>query len=143
MNAVDTNILVYAHRTEMNFHSDCLDFLQAELQIKKLAVPYHCLVEFVGICTHPKIFKTPTPMEICRMQIEMLQKAGILILFEQSNSIERLLSLALEARVAGSMIHDARIASTCIENGISVLYSLDRDFSRFPDLKVENPLISK
>jgi hypothetical protein len=29
------------------------------------------------------------------------------------------------------------------ENGVKELWSADRDFSRFPDLKVRNPLLSQ
>ncbi len=44
------------------------------------------------------------------------------------------------SKVAGAMAHDAKIAALCIAHGVSVLYSADRDFSRFGELKVENPL---
>ena len=37
--------------------------------------------------------------------------------------------------------HDVRIAAICIENSVSVLYSADRDFGRFKDLKKSNPLV--
>jgi len=45
-----------------------------------------------------------------------------------------------QGRVAGGMIHDARIAAVCAYNGVSVLWTADRDFSRFPLLKTHNPL---
>jgi predicted nucleic acid-binding protein len=41
----------------------------------------------------------------------------------------------------GSAVHDARIAAVCLEHGVRLIYSLDRDFSRFAGLKVQNPLI--
>ena len=44
--------------------------------------------------------------------------------------------------VAGPRVHDARIAAVCILHGVRELWSADRDFSRFPDLKVRNPLIA-
>jgi predicted nucleic acid-binding protein len=37
------------------------------------------------------------------------------------------------------MVHDARIAACCLSNGVTELLTLDRDFSRFPQLKTRNP----
>ncbi len=34
-----------------------------------------------------------------------------------------------------------RIAAICLANGISELLSVDRDFTRFPALRVRNPLV--
>ena len=49
--------------------------------------------------------------------------------------------LLLAARVVGGQVHDARIAAICLEHGVRELWSADRDFTRFPNLKVRNPLI--
>jgi predicted nucleic acid-binding protein len=46
-----------------------------------------------------------------------------------------------QARLQGGQFHDARIAAVCLENGVSVLWSADRDFSRFKALKTVNPLL--
>ncbi len=38
-------------------------------------------------------------------------------------------------------VHDARIAAICLAHGVSELWTADRDFSRFPELKARNPLV--
>ena len=38
-------------------------------------------------------------------------------------------------------LDDARIAALCLSHGVSELWSADRDFSRFPDIAVRNPLV--
>jgi hypothetical protein len=43
----------------------------------------------------------------------------------------------------GSRIHDARIAAICLHHGVGELWSADRDFSAFPQLKVRNPLVTQ
>lgn len=48
--------------------------------------------------------------------------------------------LVEHGRVAGAQVHDARIAAMCLEHGVRVLLTIDRDFSRFPDLTTRNPL---
>jgi len=54
----------------------------------------------------------------------------------------RYLKHILEAsQVKGPRVHDARIAAICLSHGVDELWSADRDFSRFPGLRVKNPLI--
>ncbi len=55
--------------------------------------------------------------------------------------LNRLSALIKRGQVVGGMIHDARIAAICIHHGVSVLWTADRDFSRYPLLKTKNPLI--
>lgn len=45
-------------------------------------------------------------------------------------------------RVAGGQVHDARIAALCRLHGVTELWSADRDFGRFPQLRVRNPLVA-
>ncbi|HEY2314648.1 MAG TPA: hypothetical protein VGH96_13615, partial [Streptosporangiaceae bacterium] len=51
-------------------------------------------------------------------------------------------SLLSSGNVSGPLVHDARIAALCLSHGIRELWSADRDFSRFPRLKVTNPLVT-
>jgi predicted nucleic acid-binding protein len=48
--------------------------------------------------------------------------------------------LLTERKITGPAVHDARIAALCLANGVRELWSADRDFSRFPDLRTANPL---
>jgi predicted nucleic acid-binding protein len=50
-------------------------------------------------------------------------------------------SLLERSRVTGPAVHDARIAALCLRHGVRELLTADRDFSRFPELKIRNPLI--
>jgi predicted nucleic acid-binding protein len=42
---------------------------------------------------------------------------------------------------AGAQVHDARIAALCLHHGVTELWTADRDFGRFPELRTRNPLI--
>ena len=44
-------------------------------------------------------------------------------------------------KVAGPLVHDARIAALCLDHGVHEFWTADRDFARFPDLRVRNPLV--
>jgi uncharacterized protein len=49
--------------------------------------------------------------------------------------------LVLDGKIAGPVVHDARIAALCLSHGVRELWSADRDFSRFPRLRTRNPLL--
>ena len=64
MIAVDTNLLVYAHRPEMPFHERARDVLTAALAATEpVAVPWPCAHEFLAVVSNPRIFKDPTGMD--------------------------------------------------------------------------------
>jgi len=62
------------------------------------------------------------------------------MLGEGEGYFQRLSELAEGGKVRGPMIHDARIAAVCLYNGVTALWTADRDFSRFKPLKTVNPL---
>jgi len=52
-----------------------------------------------------------------------------------------LLERALGARITGPLVHDAHVGAPCLHHGVDELWTADRDFGRFPALKVRSPLI--
>jgi toxin-antitoxin system PIN domain toxin len=143
MIAVDTNILVYAHRPEMPFHDRAREVLnEALMQPEPLAVPWPCAHEFLAIVTHPRIFSNPTPIDIALDALDRLRQSleGGFI-GEGDGYFEALDSLARPARLQGPIIHDARIAAICHYHGVRELWSADRDFSRLSAIRVRNPLL--
>ena len=59
---------------------------------------------------------------------------------EEAGYWERLKGVLAEGRVAGPLVHDARVAAICSAHGVTELWSVDRDFSRFPTVRTRNPL---
>lgn len=53
----------------------------------------------------------------------------------------RLFPTLTASGVVGPRAHDARIAALCLHHGVRELWTADRDFTRFPELKVRNPLV--
>lgn len=144
MIAVDTNLLVYAHRTDAAFHQPALAALEAlALGRSAWAIPWPCVHEFISVVTHPRIFKTPTPVDNALSQMQALADLPhVVMLAEGDGYLDRLAALAVPARTQGGVIHDARIAALCLHYGVTELWSADRDFTRFPALAVRNPLIA-
>ena len=143
MIALDTNILVYAHRADSPFHERARSALESlAARGRPWAIPWPCAHEFFAIVTHPRIYKTATPPATAFAQLRALHAlARLAFITEADDHLQRLEPLALAAKVQGSAIHDARIAAICLSHGVAELWSADRDFSRTPSLTVRNPLI--
>jgi toxin-antitoxin system PIN domain toxin len=141
--AVDTNILVYAHRTDSPFHERARSAIETLASgAREWAIPWPCVHEFFAVVTHPRIFKTATPAETVFAQLRALGTlANLAFIGETDEYLRHLESLALPAQTRGGAIHDARIAAICVSHGVAELWSADRDFSRFPQIVVRNPLI--
>lgn len=143
MKVVDTNILVYAHREEMPFHD------RAQVVVRQLsesagawAIAWPSIHEFLAVVTNPRIFKIPTAMEKAWTFLGALgESPSLRLLSETPEHYATLRSLLKVSKIVGAKVHDARIAALCVEHGADALLSADRDFSRFPSLRVLNPLI--
>jgi toxin-antitoxin system PIN domain toxin len=140
--AVDTNILVYAHRGDAEWH-DAAERAVAGLAegVAEWAIPWPCLHEFLAIVTHPRIFKTPTPPKLAFDQVDAwLESPSLVVLSENDDYYGALRAAVLSARVTGARLHDARVAALCVSHGIRELWTADRDFSLFAAIKTRNPL---
>ncbi len=143
MIAVDTNILVHAHRAESPWHKQALVAVSTLANgVERWAIPWPCLHEFFGVTTNPRVFKPPTPFDVVCAQIDAwFGSPSLSLIGEQSGHWDKLKALAAAGKIVGPAIHHARIAAICEQHGVRELLSADRDFSRFPKLKVRNPLI--
>lgn len=144
MIAIDTNILVYAHRTDSTWHEP------AQRAVGELAqgpapwaIPWPCVHEFLAIVTHPRIYAPPTPAAVALEAVaEWRRSPGLALLAETEEYLERLAELIVSGQATGPMVHDARVAAICLVHGVEELWTADRDFSRFPELRVRNPTVA-
>lgn len=144
MIAVDTNILVYAHREESEWHAAAYAKLVELAEGRGAwAIPWPCVHEFLAIVTHPRIFSPPTPLAAAIDQVGAWVESPSLVLLAESDAHWRTFrDLLLNGKIVGAQVHDARIAALCLQHGVKELWSADRDFGRFPNLTVANPLVA-
>jgi len=143
MIAVDTNVLVYAHREDSQWHPQAYARL-AELAEgpSTWAIPWPCVHEFLAIVTHPRIYSPPTPLDKGIEQVAAwIESPSLVLLAEPEGYWQKLSAILKTGKIAGPQVHDARIAGLCLVHGVAELWTADRDFSRFPGLKVRNPLL--
>lgn len=143
MIAVDTNILVYAHRPDLRDHSAASAALESLSNGRSWGIPWPVAHEFVRVVTDRRRFKDPTPLTLAVNAVAAPLEAGAAVaLGENKRHWSRLSELALAADASGTLVYDARIAAICLEEGVSELWTADRDFGRFPALRTRNPLIA-
>lgn len=144
MIAVDTNLLVYAHRADMEWHAKAAALVRACAEATSLwAIPWPCIHEFYAIVTNPRIFRTPSPPAVALHQIRTwMTSPSLVVLSERPGYWELAQRLIEGAAIRGPQVHDARIAALCMFHGVAELWTADRDFQRFPPLKTRNPLVS-
>ena len=143
MIAVDTNLLVYGHREDSPWHDAAYKRI-AELAEGRApwAIPWPCLHEFIAVVTHPRIYTPPTPLAGALDQVEAwLESPSLVLLAETEGYWPELRNLLEQGRIAGAQVHDARVAAICLVHGVRELWTVDRDFGRFPTLTIRNPLV--
>ena len=144
MIAIDTNILVYAHREDSTWHEAADRCLGSAAESgAPWAIPWPCIHEFLAIVTHPRIYDPPTPQGDALEQVACwLEVPTIVLLAEATGYWPALRETLATSRVAGPRVHDARIAVLCRQHGVSELWTADRDFGRFAGLRFKNPLVA-
>ncbi len=145
MIALDTNILIYAHREDAPFHRQAARCVSRLAEGRSAwAIPWPCLHEFLAIVTRQGIYRPPTPLTVALDLVDSLLESPTLVLLAESDlHWAELRDLLTAGHVTGGRVHDARIAALCRQHGVRELWSADRDFGRFPGFDVVNPLVRK
>jgi toxin-antitoxin system PIN domain toxin len=143
MIAVDTNVLVYAHRRDSPWHARAETCVRALAEgLGAWALPWPCLHEFLAIVTHPRIHAPPSTLKQALDQVAAwLASPSVTLLAEPADHWTALRGVLESSQAVGPRVHDARVAALCLSHGVRELWSADRDFSAFPALAVRNPLV--
>lgn len=143
MLAVDSNILVYAHRPEYRFNDEAYELLVAlSIGDRPWAIPWPCCYEFLSVVTNRRIWKASasTPEEAWQ-QLRAWETSPFCRMIGETDDFMDILSRFVKRpNITGGIVHDARIAAICMAHGVETLLTRDRDFSMFPQLPTRDPL---
>jgi toxin-antitoxin system PIN domain toxin len=142
MLAVDTNVLVYAHRRETREHVVAQSLLRELAEGPRLwAIPWPCVYEFLSVVTNPRIWKdvASAPNQAWSQLDAWLSSPTLQLLSEPEDFCKILGDFLTRPRVRGPIVHDARVAAICVAHAVDPLLTRDRDFELFPELKRKNP----
>lgn len=133
MIALDTNVLVYAHRAEMPLHRVAMKRLRDLVEgSTPWALPAFCIGEFVRVVTHARIFHPPTDLEPALEFIAHVLGSPSARLLVPGVTFPTLFAEACRAgAVQGNLAFDAQVVAVCREHGVTDILTEDRDFSRF------------
>jgi len=137
--AIDTNLLVYAHRAGTPEHARARKAIDAASRgAWGIAVP--CVAEFYSVVTNPSCPPRPSTSAEAGDFIAGLVEGGAVLFAPGPGFGARLLRLAKAMKVAGARIFDLQIALMAFEGGAAELWSHDRRFQTVPGLPVRDPL---
>jgi uncharacterized protein len=141
--AVETNLLVYAHRREGEEHAAAAELLRGLAEgTAAWAIPWPCVYEFVSVVTNRRIWgrAASTAQQAWTQLRAWTDSPACRLIGETEDFLDLLQGLARRPRVLGPVIHDARIAAICLAHGVEALLTRDRDFALFPELAVRDPI---
>lgn len=143
MIAVDTNLLVYAHRRESRHHEAAASLMRELAEGNDAwAIPWPCCYEFLSVVSNPRIWRdrATSPEQSWQQLTAWTASPSVRLIGETEGFLDILESFVRRPRVIGGVVHDARIAAICVAHGAEALLTRDRDFSLFPELKTRDPI---
>jgi toxin-antitoxin system PIN domain toxin len=138
---VDVNVLVYAFREESPDHTRYAAWLAGVVNgDAAFAMSDLVLGGFVRIVTHPKVFPTPTSVELALAFVEQVRtRPNCIQIVPGPRHWEIFAQLCRSADAKGNLVADAYLAAMAIESDCEWI-TTDRDYERFPGLRWRHPL---
>ncbi len=139
---IDVNVLVYAHRQDAPNHAAFRRWLEAVMQSDEAyGISDLVLAGFLRVVTHPRIFKTPTPVnQALAFARDVRDQPNCLVVEPGPRHWDIFARLCRTAGVRGNLVPDAYFAALAIESGCEWI-TTDRDYSRFSGLRWRVPAV--
>jgi toxin-antitoxin system PIN domain toxin len=141
MLVVDVNLLVYAHRREATEHQASRQWLlEARKGDQQLGLADVVMAGFLRVVTSSRVFRDPTPFDdAVRFLDALLAGPAVRPVAPGERHWDVFVDLCRRSDAKGNLISDAWLAAIAIEQG-ATLVTTDRDFRRFPGLRLGDPL---
>ena len=138
---LDANLLLYAYDIESPVHERARAWLEETFVTEdEIGIALTSLLAFLRIGTDARAFREPmTIVQASEIVMSWLARPNVGIVQPTRRHFEVMDDLARSGKAKGPLMMDAHIAALALEHGATLLTS-DRDFVRFPGLRVEDPL---
>jgi len=144
MIAIDTSILVYAHREGTRYHKPAVELLRRLSEgLTPYALFWPSLYEFLRVVTHHRVFDPPSTVDEALEALTNFLRPPVVQILGETAVHDAVLREVLQAsRVTGNLVHDAHLVALALEHGVHEILTLDDDFRRFPQISSRNPFQS-
>ena len=139
MIAIDTNLLIYAHRRAVPQHAASRRAITEALSRGTSGIAVQALAEFWAVVTHPSCEGGPSKPAVAGAFVAELTKAGMAIWTPAQGFGLRLLAAAQSRGVIGPRVFDLQIGLTAAEAGATEIWTADRGFVSMPGVLVVHP----
>jgi uncharacterized protein len=137
---VDANVLVYASNEADRVHA------VARALVERLAggpglvyLFWPTLLGYLRIVTHPAILPRPLAPAAAIGNVTSLVSLPHVRTPGEADGFWDVFQATAGAQVRGNDVPDAHLAALMRQHGVATIYTRDRDFRRFEDLRVEDP----
>jgi len=138
---LDANILLYAYDSSSAKHARARAWVERVFSEGTLVgIPWQTVSAFLRVVTNTNLpGQRFTTEEAAQVVNQWLEQPNVRFLGPGDEHWSLLRRMLIEGQARGPLVTDAQLAALALEHG-GVLYSTDRDFSRFPGLRWSNPL---
>lgn len=139
---VDVNVLLYASDRESPYHASAAAFLRERAEDPDIfCLTWPVIMGYLRLATHPRLFARPlSPQDAVDNIAALLSLPRCRVVSEPEHFLEVYRDIAVEVAARGNLVPDAHVAALARAHGIRTIYSRDRDFRKFPFLRVVDPV---
>jgi hypothetical protein len=138
---IDANILLYAYVPSSKYHEPARAWLETTFsKPDPVGLSWATILAFLRISTTTRVLEHPfSAAEAAGIVSGWLESPFVTIPIPGEPHWQILRELITKGQAHGPLITDAHLAALAIEHG-ATLATTDRDFTRFPGLRILNPL---
>lgn len=139
----DANLLLYAYNVDAADHTKAKEWLEGGLSGPSLfCLSWQTVTAFIRISTNHRAFPRPLSIEeAIRIVSSWLDRPQCRVLTETEQHWAIFEGLLAKEKAVGPLVMDAHLVALAVEHG-ATLATTDKDFARFSNLKIINPLKS-
>jgi predicted nucleic acid-binding protein len=144
MIAIDTNLLIYAHRSATAEHRAARKAIEAALNTAGgCGITLPSIAEFYSVVTHPAASGRPSSARAAADFLASLRESGVEELAPGPAFAVKLVQMAADLGVVGARIFDLQIGLCALDGGATELWTHDGSFVKIPGLSVHDPIAGK
>lgn len=136
----DVNVLLYAHDETSHFHKAASSWLRRVLAEEEVFFSWQTITGFIRISTNPRLLAHPFTIEQAVEAVQLwldLENTHIVNLRKQEWPV--FARILCDGQATGNLVMDGHIAAMAVACG-ALVASTDRDLTRFPGIRLINPL---